>query len=126
MAQSAPPLTAVQIVAVTSATQAERIAADQQTTTRRHTGPVTIVVREVGIGSARLVRVDGAPLLPPSTTRGLCGPAVTPGACRPGEPLTGAEITYHFDALPSGTTVAVQDTSATLPAQTLTATITLR
>lgn len=125
-AQSAPPLSGVRIVAVTSATQAERIAPDQNRTTRPHTGPITIVLEETGIGAARLLRIDGAVAAPPSTQRPLCGAAVSAGACRPGEPMTGVEITYHLGPLPGGTTVSFQDTSANLPAQTLAAQITIR
>ncbi len=124
-AQSAPPLTAVRIVAVTSATQAERIAAGQARTTRPHTGPITIVIEETGIGRARLMRIDGAVAAPPSTQRPLCGPAVTAGACRPGEAMTGVEITYHLTPLRKGAIVSFQDTSANLPAQTLAAEITI-
>lgn len=122
-AQSAPPLTELRIVAVTSATQAERIAPDQQETARHHSGPVTIVVQGKGIGRARLLRLNGAPVTPQSTTRPLCGPAVTAGACRPGEVTTGVETTYHLGIVPRGTTVSVQDTSANLPATTLTSEI---
>ncbi|MCP3734457.1 YolA family protein [Sphingomonas sp. RP10(2022)] len=125
LAQSAPPLTDVQIAAITSATQAERIAPGQTETARRHTGPITLVVREKGIGRARLLRIDGRVTAPPSTTRPLCGAAVTAGACKPGEATTGLEITWHLGPLPAGTTVSVQDSSANLPAQTLTAEITI-
>jgi hypothetical protein len=124
-AQSAPPLTALQIVAVTSASQAERIAPDQQATARHHSGPVTIVVRGKGIGRARVLRLNGAAANPPSTTRPLCGPAVTAGACRPGEITTGVETTYHLGVVPRGTTVTVQDMSANQPAETLTSEIVL-
>ncbi len=123
--QSAPPLTELQIVAVTSASQAERIAPGQSATARRHSGPVTLVVRGKGIGRARMLRLNGAPAAPQSTTRALCGAAVTAGACRPGEITTGVETTYHLGALPPGTIVTVQDMSANLPAQTLTAEITI-
>ncbi len=122
-AQSAPPLIDVRIVSVTSVGQAERIAPGQRETAKRHGGPVTLVVRETGIGRARVVRIDGAVAAPPSSTRPLCGVAVTPGACRPGEPMTGLEITYHLGEVARGTIVTVQDTSANLPAQTLTAQI---
>ncbi len=122
-AQSAPPLIDVRIVSVTSVGQAERIAPGQRETAKRHGGPVTLVVRETGIGRARVVRIDGAVAAPPSSTRPLCGAAVTPGACRPGEPMTGLEITYHLGEVTRGTVVTVQDTSANLPAQTLTAQI---
>lgn len=124
-AQAAPPLTELQIVAITSATQAERIAPGQRETARRHNGPITLVVREKGIGRARTLRLDGAIAAPPSTLRALCGAAVTAGACRPGESTTGVEITYHLGDVPRGTLVSVQDTSANLPAQTLTAEITI-
>jgi len=50
---------------------------------------------------------------------------VTAGACRPGESTTGVEITYHLGELARGTLVSVQDTSANLPAHTLTAEITV-
>jgi Domain of unknown function (DUF4879) len=123
--QSAPPLTELQIVAVTSASQAERITADQRTTARHHSGPVTLVVRGKGIGRARTLRLNGAPAMPPSTTRALCGPAVTAGACRPGEVTTGIETTYHLGEVPRGTIVTVQDMSANLPAVTLTSEITI-
>ncbi|GAA0673694.1 hypothetical protein FHT00_001505 [Sphingomonas insulae] len=123
--QSAPPLTELQIVAVTSASQAERIAPDQRETARHHAGPVTVVVRGKGIGRARLIRLNGAVAMPPSTTRALCGPAVTAGACKPGETTTGVETTYHLGVLPRGTSVMVQDTSANLPAVTLTSEITI-
>ncbi len=125
-AQSAPPLTDLRIVAVTSARQAERIAPDQSATAKRHDGPVTLVVRETGIGRARVLRLNGAVANPPSTTRPLCGPAVTPGACRSGESTTGVEITYHLGDLPPDAIVSVQDLSANLPAATLTAEITVR
>lgn len=125
-AQSAPPLTELQIAAVSSATQAERIAPDQRETTRRHTGPVTIVVRETGIGRARLLRVDGVTTSAPSSQRPLCGAAMSPGACKPGETVTGVEITYHLDPLRSGATVSVQDSSMNLPARTLIADIIVR
>jgi hypothetical protein len=118
-AQSAPPLTELRIVAVISATQSERIVPRQRETARHHDGPVTLVVRQRGIGRARLLRVDGVVTAPSSTSRGLCGAAVTPGACKPGEPLTGVEVIYHLGGLPRGTVVAVQDTSANLPALTL-------
>ena len=59
-AQSAPPLTGLQIVAVSSATQSERIAPDQTHTNRPPTGPISVVVQETGIGRARVVRIDGA------------------------------------------------------------------
>ncbi len=124
-AQSAPPLTDVRIVAITSATQAERIASGQTRTARRHTGPITLIVQERGIGRARAIRIDGAIAAPHSTTRPLCGAAVTAGACRPGESMTGLEITYHLGELAGGTIVTVQDTSANLPAQTLTAEVTI-
>ena len=124
-AQAAPPLTGVAIVSVSSATQAERIGPDQTHTNRPHSGPITIVVKETDIGRARLVRSDGAVAAPPATQRPLCGPAVTAGACRPGEPATGVEITYHLGPLARGTIVSVQDTSANLPAQTLTSEITI-
>lgn len=124
-AQAAPPLTDLQIVSITSTGQAEGIADDQRTTTKRHTGPVTLIVREKGIGRARVLRIDGNIANPHATTRPLCGPAVTAGACRPGEVMTGVEITYHLGIVPRGTTVTVQDTSANLPAQTLTAEITI-
>ena len=124
-AQSAPPLTGLQIVAVSSATQSERIAPDQTHTNRPHTGPISVVVQETGIGRARVVRIDGAIAAPPSTQRPLCGSAVTAGACRPGEPMTGVEITYHLGPLRKGATVALQDTSANLPAVTLDTTITI-
>lgn len=124
-AQAAPPLTELHIVAVSSAEQAERIAPGQRETTRRHTGPVTIVVRGKGIGRARVVRMNGALAMPPSTTRALCGPAVTAGACKPGAVTTGVETTYHFGALPPGAVVTVQDTSANLPAATLISEITI-
>ena len=68
-AQSAPPLTGLQIVAVSSATQSERIAPDQTHTNRPHTGPISVVVQEIGIGRARVVRIDGAVAAPPSTQR---------------------------------------------------------
>lgn len=118
-AQSPPPLDAVRITAITSATQAERIAADQPRTSRRHTGPVTLVVEERGIGRARLLRIDGNVAAAQASQRPLCGAEVSAGACRPGAPVTGVEITYHLGALPSGTTIAVQNTSAVLPARTL-------
>lgn len=118
-AQSAPPLTELRIAVVTSATQSERIVPGQRETARHHDGPVTLVVRQRGIGRARLLRIDGVVTAPSSTSRGLCGAAVTPGACKPGEPLTGVEVTYHLDDLPRGTVVSVQDTSANLPAMTL-------
>lgn len=124
-AQAAPPLTDLQIVAITSATQAERIAPGQRETARRHTGPITLIVREKGIGRARTLRLDGVVAAPPSTLRPLCGAAVTAGACRPGESTTGVEITYHLGDLARGTLVSVQDTSANLPAHTLTAEITV-
>lgn len=124
-AQSAPPLTELQIVSIASVNQVERIAADQRTTARHHSGPLTLIVREKGIGRARTLRLDGNPAVRPSTIRPLCGPAVTAGACRPGEAMTGTEITYHLGELPRGTTIAVQDTSANLPAQTLVAEITV-
>lgn len=125
-AQAAPPLTELRIVAVTSASQAERIVPDQQATAKRHDGPITLIVRETGIGRARVLRVNGAVANPPSTTRPLCGAAVTPGACRSGESTTGVEITYHLGDLPRDTIVSVQDLSANLPAATLTAEITVR
>lgn len=125
-AQSAPPLTDLRIVAVTSTGQAERIAPDQHETVRRHTGAVTLVMRETGIGRARTIRIDGRPAAPPSSARPLCGAAVTPGACRPGEATTGIEITYHLGALPPGTVVSIADVSANLPAQQLGAEITIR
>ncbi len=125
IAQSAPPLTELQIVAVTSIDQSERIGPDQRATTRRHRGPITVIVRAKGIGRARVLRIDGAQAMPQSTNRPLCGPAVTAGACRPGESATGIETTYHLGNLPRGTTVTVQDTSANLPAQTLTAELTI-
>ncbi len=125
-AQSAPPLTALQIAGVTSATQAERIAPGQLETARHHAGAVTLVVLETGIGSARLLRLDGRPITPPSTLRPLCGAAVTAGACRPGAVTTGIEITYHLGPIATGQTLTVQDTSANLPATTLTATLTFR
>jgi hypothetical protein len=124
-AQSAPALTELQIVSVASTNQVERVAADQRETVRHHTGPLTLIVREKGIGRARALRLDGHPAVRPSTIRPLCGPAVTAGACRPGESMTGTEITYHLGELPRGTTVAVQDMSANLPAQTLVAEITI-
>lgn len=123
--QSAQPLTELQIVAVTSASQAERIAPDQRQTARHHTGPVTVVVQGKGIGRARLIRLNGAAATPPSTARALCGAAVTAGACKPGEVTTGVETSYHFGALPRGTVISVQDTSANLPAVTLTSEITI-
>jgi hypothetical protein len=125
-AQSAPPLTDLQIVAVSSATQSERIAPGQQQTARRHSGPVSVVVMEKGIGRARLIRIDGVVAAAEASQRPLCGSAVTAGACHPGDPATGIEITYHLGPLPSGTVLTVQDTSATLPARTLTADIALR
>jgi hypothetical protein len=84
-AQSAPPLTELRIVAVTSSIQSERIVSGQRETARHHDGPVTLVVRQRGIGRARLLRVDGAVTASSSTSRGLCGAAVTPGACKPGD-----------------------------------------
>jgi hypothetical protein len=125
-AQSAPPLTDLRIVAVTSIGQAERIAPDQRETARRHSGPVTLVVRETGIGRARTIRIDDVAAAPASSVRPLCGAAVTPGACRPGEAMTGVEITYHLGDLPPGTIVAVADVSANPPATALTAAITIR
>ncbi|NYD90182.1 YolA family protein [Sphingomonas melonis] len=125
-AQSAPPLTELRIAAVSSMTQSERIAPDQQQTLRRHSGPVTLVVLEKGIGRARLLRVDGVVTAAESSQRLLCGTAVTAGACHPGDSATGIETTYHLGPLPSGTTLTVQDTSATLPARTLSAEIVLR
>lgn len=125
-AQSAPPLTDLRIVAVTSASQAERIAPDQQATAKRHDGAVTLIVRETGIGRARVLRLNGAVANRPSTTRPLCGAAVTPGACRSGESTTGVEITYHLGDLPPDTIVAVQDQSANLPAANLSAELVLR
>lgn len=124
-AQSAPALTEIRIVQVSSPTQAERIAPDQTHTVRPHAGPVSLVVQETGIGRARVLRIDGAIAAPPFTQRPLCGSAVTAGACRPGEAMTGVEITYHLGPLPKGATVAVQDTSANLPAVTLATTITI-
>ena len=105
---------------------AERIAADQRRTSRRHTGPITLVVEERGIGRARLLRIDGTVTTAQASQRPLCGAEVSAGACRPGEPVTGVEITYHLGALPSGTAIAVQDTSAVLPARTLGAEIVLQ
>ena len=125
-AQAAPPLTGLTIVGVSSATQAERIGSDQAVTARRHDGPVTVVVRETGIGRARVVRVDGVVTQAPASQRLLCGAAVVAGACRPGEPATGIELTYHFDPLPPGTRIAVQDSAMTAPARTFTSEITLR
>ena len=125
-AQSAPPLTELRIVSISSMTQSERIAPDQRQTVRRHSGPVTLVVMEKGIGRARLLRVDGIVTAAESSQRPLCGSAVTAGACRPGEAATGIEVTYHLGPLPSGAIVSVQDSSATLPARTLDAEIALR
>ncbi|AIT05672.1 hypothetical protein MC45_03805 [Sphingomonas taxi] len=125
-AQSLPLLTDLQITAVSSATQSERIAPGQQQTARRHSGPVSVVVTERGIGRARLLRIDGEVAAAEATQRPLCGAAVTAGACHPGDPATGIEITYHLGPLPSGTRIGVQDTSAALPARTLGAEIVLR
>ena len=76
-AQSPPPLDAVRITAITSATQAERIAADQRRTSRRHTGPITLVVEERGIGRARLLRIDGTVTTAQASQRPLCGAEVS-------------------------------------------------
>ncbi len=124
-AQAAPPLIGLTITGVSSATQAERIGPDQAVTARRHDGPVTIVVRETGIGRARVLRVDGVVTQAPASQRLLCGAAVVAGACRPGEPATGIELTYHLAPLPSGTRITVQDSAMTAPARTFTAEITL-
>lgn len=121
--QSAPPLTALQIVAVTSASQAERISADQPRTTRHHIGPVTVVVQGTGIGRARVIRLNGKQVMPQSTLRPLCGPAVTAGACKPGEITTGVETTYHLGVVGGGSLVVVEDSSANLPGVTLTSEI---
>jgi len=86
---------------------------------RHHIGPVTIVLRETGIGATRVLRIDGRLITPPSSSRPLCGPAITAGACRPGAMLTGLEITYNLDAMAAGETLSIQSASATLPAQRL-------
>lgn len=123
-AQSAPPLTEIRITSVTSETQAERIGPGQVQTLRHHVGPVTIVLQETGIGTARILRFDGRAIAPPSSTRPLCGSTVTAGACRPGAIMTGVEITYHLDLIAAGQTLSIQDVSAPPSAQMRTAVLT--
>jgi len=122
-AQAAPPLTELLVTEVRSATQAERIAPGQAETGRRHNGPITLVVREKGIGRMRVVRIGDAIASPQASQRPLCGPALSPGACRPGATTAGVEVTYHLGPLKPDSIVTVQDTSANLPAQTLSTTI---
>jgi hypothetical protein len=125
-AQSSSPLTDLQITAISSVTQSERISPGQQQTVRRHSGPVSLVVTEKGFGRARLLRIDGMVAAAEASQRPLCGTAVTAGACHPGDPATGVEVTYHLGPLPSDTLLTVQDTTTTLPPRTLTAAIELR
>lgn len=111
--QSAPGLATVEVASVSSAAGMEPIHPDQATTARRHApGPVTIVVREVGIGGTRLTLIDGEARQLPSTTRPLCGPQLVAGSCRPGETIAGLEITYRIGRIASGQTFVFRDRSA--------------
>ncbi len=123
-AQSAPPLTGLQIVAVSSATQSERIAPDQTHTNRPHTGRSASSCRKpASAGRGRPHRRRGrGPALHPAPLVRQRGDR---GRLPPGEPMTGVEITYHLGPLRKGATVALQDTSANLPAVTLDTTITI-
>lgn len=111
--QSAPTLTAVEIASVSSSAGMETIGADQVATHRRHApGPVTVVVRESGIGGSRLTLIDGEARTLPSSTRPLCGAQLVAGACRPGEAIGGLEITYRIGRIAAGQTFVFRDRSA--------------
>ncbi|WP_287979796.1 DUF4879 domain-containing protein [Sphingomonas sp.] len=114
--QSAPALTGVAIVSVGSTAGVERITPGQTDTQRHHApGPVSIVIEESGIGGARVTMIDGEARSLPSSTRPLCGPQRAAGACTPGQPIGGLEITYRVPRIAPGQTFTFRDRSASGP-----------
>ncbi|MBI0474511.1 DUF4879 domain-containing protein [Sphingomonas sp. MA1305] len=113
LGQAAPPLTGVVVASVASPAGLEQIQADQPATRRHHApGPVTVVVHETGIGGSRVTLIDGEARQIPSSTKPLCGPQLAAGACGPGQPIAGLEVSYRLGRIAPGQTFTFRDRSA--------------
>lgn len=107
-AQSAPPLTSVEIrnVFSTQAATNETISPSQFSTVLDHGGAqVRVTVREIGYAqTTRTVRLNGAIVSNTALTiTNLCGTASSPTtSCSPGQSIIGFDRTYQIDGSTGG------------------------